>query len=72
MKITVTYTEGETDRAAAVILALTQIYPFRQKTTPVKDGYIHTYITFREPFPVMVGKMLESTGEPCSDNEKMV
>ena len=71
MKITVTFSPLETDRAAAVILALTRMFQFKTRSTPERDGYFHTYLSIREPFPV-VEEMPESTDKPCSDDEIMV
>lgn len=51
MKICVTFSEPESDKAAAVIKELNKMFPFWMKTTPPKDGYIHTYLTIREPLP---------------------
>ena len=64
MKIAITFTEQESEKAAAAVFELSKLFPFRRKTTPPKDGYIHTYLSVREPLSV------DSTTQKWYNEEK--
>lgn len=48
MKITISFTEAEREKAAAVVGAVRALLRFRLKETPPKDGFSHIYITAEE------------------------
>ena len=49
VKICVTFSPAEIEKASTVISAMTEMLPFRRKDLPERDGYFHTYLTIREP-----------------------
>ena len=49
MKIKISYSEAEEQGAALVVTAVKRLFQVKVKSTPLRDGYLHTYLEVKRP-----------------------